>query len=97
MSLKTFASPAPAGDSDCSDCSVSKLVKVVNDGFMENVMSEKSWKSPEITFILQLRYLLCPKWKPSLVCYFRAGFALYIRMKRQPYLCKSNYKSVSFG
>ena len=44
MSLKAFALPAPARDSDCS---VSKQIKVGYDDCMENVMSEKSWKSPE--------------------------------------------------
>ena len=35
MSLKAFVSPAPARNSDYS---VSKLIKVVNDDYMENVV-----------------------------------------------------------
>ena len=81
MSLRAFASPAPARDSDCSDCSVSKLNQVVNDDCIENVMSEES---PEIISILQLSHLLRPKLKPSLVYYIRAGFAvILIGMKWQ--------------
>ena len=63
MSLKAFNSSAPAWDSDCS---VSKLIKVVTDDCMENVMSEKSQKLQSI-LKLAIAFTL-PKMETSLNC-----------------------------